>query len=112
MCKNIKFYLIFVIIGIICLYNIYSLPALETLLFTFIFTAFPLLVCYSFTSCKTRRIGELAMQKDWLTEDEVINILLYQRKYTQKFGEIAIREKYLSPIKVEKLLIEQSALFA
>lgn len=112
MCKRIKFYLILVIIGMISLYNIYSLPASETLLFALIFTAFPLLVCYAFTSCKSRRIGELAMQKDWLTEEEVINILLYQRKYTHKFGEIAIREKYLSPVKVEKLLIEQSALFA
>ena len=91
MCKHIKLYLIVVIIGIICFYNIYSLPASETLLFGFIFTAFPLLVCYAFTSCKTRKIGELAMQKNWLTEEEVFHILLYQRKYTYKFGEIAIR---------------------
>ncbi len=113
MCKKVTIIFGAAVIGLICIYFKFSLPAMETFVFAFVLAAFPLLVCYAFGSeRKHRRIGELAMQKNMLTEEEVVSIILSQKKCTSKFGEIAIREKYLSHFEVDSLLSEQSALIA
>ena len=48
------------------------------------------------------------MAKGWLNDDDIQKILIIQEDTYEKFGEIAIREKYLTKEKVEALLKEQA----
>jgi hypothetical protein len=54
------------------------------------------------------RIGELTKAKGWLTEDDVLKILVIQEETKEKYGEIAVRENYLTQDQVDQLLREQA----
>jgi hypothetical protein len=56
----------------------------------------------------TLKIGELTKAKGWLTEDDINRILIIQEDSYERFGEIAVREKYLSKEQVEGLLKVQN----
>ncbi|MFA5823786.1 MAG: hypothetical protein WC853_12030, partial [Thermodesulfovibrionales bacterium] len=43
-----------------------------------------------------RMIGEHAKDKGWLTDDNILRILVIQEETREKFGEIAVREEYLT----------------
>jgi len=38
-------------------------------------------------------IGELAKTKGWITDDDILKILIIQEEHGEKFGEIAVKEK-------------------
>ncbi|HYA31594.1 MAG TPA: hypothetical protein VED67_02460, partial [Thermodesulfovibrionales bacterium] len=45
---------------------------------------------------KNSTIGELAIARGWLSEDDISRMLIIQEDTHQKFGEIAVREKMLT----------------
>jgi hypothetical protein len=53
-------------------------------------------------------IGQRAREKGWLTDDDILRILVIQEETRERFGGITIREKYLSKEQVDQLLKEQS----
>ncbi|MFA4918459.1 MAG: hypothetical protein WC581_04320, partial [Thermodesulfovibrionales bacterium] len=46
--------------------------------------------------------------KGWLTDDNILRILVIQEETREKFGEIAVREEYLTKEQVDELIKEQS----
>lgn len=53
------------------------------------------------------RIGELARARGWLNDDDIYRILIIQEDTHEKFGEIAVKHRYLSTEQVKELLKEQ-----
>lgn len=54
------------------------------------------------------RIGELAMTKNWLTPDDIKQILFCQKSEKGKlFGEVAVKRNYLQQYQVDSLLAWQ-----
>ncbi|MEW6584480.1 MAG: hypothetical protein AB1442_02585 [Nitrospirota bacterium] len=54
-----------------------------------------------------RMIGELAKGRGWLIDDDITRILVMQEDSYEKFGQIAIKENYLTYEQVSELLKEQ-----
>lgn len=53
------------------------------------------------------KIGAIAKNKGWLTEEEVDKILIRQEDVEKKFGEIAVENGDLTEKQVDQLLEEQ-----
>ena len=65
---------------------------------------------YFYTSCFLRKeclIGEMARQQGWLTDEHIERVLSVQKDQGGMFGEIALKESYLSMSQVEMLLVTQ-----
>ena len=43
-----------------------------------------------------RMVGTLAQDRGWLTDHDILRILVIQEETCDKFGEIAVKEKYLT----------------
>lgn len=53
---------------------------------------------------KPQRIGQLATKKGLLTSDEVEKIIACQSECSDRFGEIAVRENYLTEKQLTRLI--------
>jgi len=53
------------------------------------------------------KVGQLAMNKSWLSPEEIKQILFCQTGNGKKFGEIAVQRNYLSLAQVNSLLAMQ-----
>jgi hypothetical protein len=56
-----------------------------------------------------RKIGVLAMENEWLSEEGKNKILVLQEESRKKFGAIATEEKYLTKSQLKELLKKQNA---
>jgi len=54
------------------------------------------------------KIGELAIKNNWLSFEEIKQILFCQEGNGLRFGEIAVKRNYLSPDQVNSLLALQA----
>ncbi|MBI5676381.1 MAG: hypothetical protein HZC48_11250 [Nitrospirae bacterium] len=54
-----------------------------------------------------RRIGDLARERGWLTDEEIDKILVIQEETLEIFGEIAVKEELLTETQIEELLKAQ-----
>ncbi len=66
-------------------------------------------VLYVRLSQQPLRIGELAAKRGLLTHEESQRILECQVNCADKFGEIAVRENYITETQLERLLTEAGA---
>ena len=53
---------------------------------------------------KLQKIGQLAMRKNWLSPDEVRQIMFCQKADVEKFGQIAVKRNFLTHTQVKSLL--------
>jgi [pyruvate, water dikinase]-phosphate phosphotransferase / [pyruvate, water dikinase] kinase len=57
-----------------------------------------------------QKIGQLAMSKNWLSPDEVRQIMFCQNADETKFGQVAVKRNFLTHSQVESLLSIQEGL--
>ena len=51
--------------------------------------------------------GECAQRKGCLTDDDILRVLVIQEDTCERFGEIAVKEEYLTREQADDLLREQ-----
>jgi hypothetical protein len=54
-----------------------------------------------------RKIGDIARERGWLTDEEIDKILIIQEETLDKFGEIAVKEGFLTEAQIDELLHAQ-----
>jgi hypothetical protein len=56
-----------------------------------------------------KKIGELAVEKNWLSKKEEMKILVLQEEYKKKYGVLASEWEYLKEDQLKELLKKQDA---